>query len=523
MTMISNSIKSGLLMPFLAFGCADDSGLGADAVNVGSLVEARHVVESSEVRAPELGDALVDEQLVSLDLTVLEHADSDELIGRSVVLSPFDARPLELVITRVERLLPGVQTFGGRVEGDPDSHFVFSVEGETLVGTVHAEGYVWQVEPQADSPLHVIRQLDAELLPRPDDARGDDLDLHGPASPAAELDATSLPPETVASNGEVRVLFLHASNVPNAAAKSTNIVSAFNDSLAISGVSGNNSITMTGVVAVANDFSGQTRASIVLQMGNRSGPFANIDALMDAHFADVAFLLIDEQANVAGETSFGRVGGVAFGSDPARPFGLSTDDYALGDLTALHELGHVFGGRHEDFASGSCRPVVNVGLQWMTVMGGYISCPFTGLPATGCVRLNRWSNPAQTYNGVALGVANQSDMESCLEASMPDASNWGLDLPPIPAAPTPLVRQSEQCYGLYEISWASVAAASEYRLYASTSSTFNSPFLVYGGALTSKLINVSSGTWYLRAQACNISGCSGYTPQVSATRIGGCL
>jgi len=36
-------------------------------------------------------------------------------------------------------------------------------------------------------------------------------------------------------------------------------------------------------------------------------------------------------------------------------------------------------------------------------------------------------------------------------------------------------------------------------------------------------VNVSSGTWYLRAQACNASGCSPYSNQVTANRISSCL
>jgi hypothetical protein len=45
--------------------------------------------------------------------------------------------------------------------------------------------------------------------------------------------------------------------------------------------------------------------------------------------------------------------------------------------------------------------------------------------------------------------------------------------------------------------------------------------MIYSGTDTD--IQVSSGTWYLRARACNANGCGAWTNQVSATRVDYCM
>ncbi len=91
------------------------------------------------------------------------------------------------------------------------------------------------------------------------------------------------------------------------------------------------------------------------------------------------------------------------------------------------------------------------------------------------------------------------------------------------ADPRPLSKFSAQCFGLYDLEWASIPTATSYKLYRSSSASFTSPVQIYSGSGTSWYVNVSSGTWYLRAKACNAYGCSGYSNQVSASRLGYCF
>jgi len=96
---------------------------------------------------------------------------------------------------------------------------------------------------------------------------------------------------------------------------------------------------------------------------------------------------------------------------------------------------------------------------------------------------------------------------------------------PIPNAPNPILGINEQYFGLNTVDWTAQSGATSYKLFQSTSSNFTAPTLSYSGSgtITGANVSSSSGTLYLRAQACNSSGCSAYSNQVEAYYFNGCL
>ena len=381
----------------------------------------------------------------------------------------------DLVVQTVQQLLPGVTTFSGHVADDENSDFTFSINSGKLVGSIRQGTHAWLVEPHASSNRHVVRTIDRTMLPKDEPAPAlalsrqristapsgtDRMDQLGPTGPTS----------ATLSTGNVRVLFLYASNIsqPSAWAQAANIVAAFNASLDLSAVAANNFLTIADVEMVASDFNDQSRETIRDAMIARAAPFNGIDTTMTSTAADVAFLLVTEDAGANDVPGFGRVGGAAFIFDQSNPFALSTESYALGDLTALHELGHVFGGQHEN-ESGIARPVVAIDCTWMTVMGGYIACPFNGLPPNATtLRLGRWSNPAQTYNGFPLGIAGERDMHLHLESSMPTVSNWW-EQAATPAVLTSPAPGSTLPGATVTFSWMTGSGVSQYYLYVGSS------------------------------------------------------
>lgn len=393
----------------------------------------------AEVARAGFNDALRSARLADVDVAALAGRVTPGAVV-SLALPGLDRA--DLVVGSVQQLVPGVTTFTGHLAGDEGSDFAFSIEDGALVGSVRQGPQAWLVAPHA-SGQHVVREIDRTALPRDPEHATHAMQRRAQTTTGG---ATAEPALTTATNanGNVRVLFLHATDVANASSHAANIVASFNQSLSASLVSSNNTITLVGVQQVNSDFDNQSRQMIMNDMVANSGPFVGLDAALDANYADVAFLLVQEDADAAGEwPQWGRVGGAAMPFVRDDPFAMSTLNYALGDLTALHELGHVFGGRHEEVPpeiAGIARPVVAPDCSWMTIMGGYIWCQFNGLPAT-TVRLGRWSNPEQTWNGIPLGVAGQRDMESHLETAMPAASNWRPEPPSVQPAvmssPTP--------------------------------------------------------------------------------------
>lgn len=466
-----------------------------------------------------LNDALKVARLAAIDVDALN---ARLFVGSELELALPDDDEAVLVVDAVHELLPGVTTFEGHLADDETADFTFSIEGGKLVGSIRRSHNAWLVDPHAGSGLYMMRMIDRTMLPKDEPHMEYQEEEAIPKEPD-DPGYPSLPTSMIVGSGKVRVLFLYANNVPNANVQAANIVTAFNSSLATSLVAPNNYIELAGVQQVASSFNGLSRQTIRNAMSSRSAPFTTIDADMTNTYADIAFLLVQEDATAVDYPVYGRIGGIAYISNPANPFALSTDDYALGDLTALHEIGHILGGRHEnDGAGGIAHGFVSPDDTWMTIMGGYIACPFTGLPAT-CVRLARWSNPDQLCMGIPCGTPGYADMESHLESSMPTVSGWRAEPPAPPAAPNPLVKQSGNCFGDFWMSWAAQPSATQYQLYRSTSNTFSSPVLLYSGADTDSIEIDVFGTWYLRARACNAGGCSGWTNQVSATRSNQCL
>jgi hypothetical protein len=204
---------------------------------------------------------------------------------------------------------------------------------------------------------------------------------------------------------------------------------------------------------------------------------------------------------VAGFPSGGLpFGTINIGDDIATSFGLAVTTHVI-----THELGHCIGFRHTDFFD---RSISCGGMPENEGDAGLGAVHIAGTPTDA---VHNGSIMNSCYNAGSTGVWTASDVTALL------ALYQG------PAAPNPLTKQSNQCHGSNDVFWGASAGATSYQLYGSTSSAFTSPFSLYSGPNTTKLINVSSGTWYLRARACAGAGCGPWTNQVSATRISGCL
>jgi hypothetical protein len=425
-------------------------------------------------------DALRGARLAQIDVGEM----TDSLaVGRRLTFTLPGAGQTELVVQSVRQLMPGVTTFSGHLADDETSDFTLSIEAGKLVGSIHQGTQAWLVEPQATSKQHVIRTVERAVLPKDE-----------PHMPQAVQRISVGANDTVQqeltwaanANGNVRVLFLVASDVANGNSHAANIVASFNNSLSLSAVSSNNFLTLAGVQQVNSNFDNESRETILNRMVGRVAPFDTIDASMAANAADVAFLVVSEDTGAVDVGAFGRVGGVARRFEQANPFALSTVSYALGDLTALHEIGHVFGGQHEN-GTGIARPVVAIDDTWMTIMGGYIECPFVGLPAT-CVRLNRWSNPDQTFNGIPLGVAGQRDMETHLESAMPTVSNWRAE-PSTTATMTSPAPGSTLPGSSVTFSWTTGSGVSQYYLFIGNSLGGSDLYAASQGLATSGTVN----------------------------------
>lgn len=273
--------------------------------------------------------------------------------------------------------------------------------------------------------------------------------------------------------------------------RTTNRVSpALVDTICIDGSDLTGTVSTALNAAIAN----YTNMKLAFNMVRTTGAAAGCDALITANLVD----------GTSAEAGF-PAGGLPYdtidiGDDIAPLYGLDAATHVI-----THELGHCIGFRHSDYfdRSISCGGVPDdegvLGIGAVHIAGTPADAEYDGSIMNSC------------YNLGSTGEWTDTDITAL------NALYLG------PPAPNTLVALPNQCYGFYDIDWGTSVGATSYQLYGSTSSSFTSPFLLHSGAGTDEAINVSTGTWYLRARACDATNCGPWTRQVSATRLNVCL
>lgn len=513
-----------------------------------------------EIYAEGLEQAIETIQAASVDLAALEYISAGDgsavrtklvrgVPGQALAVRlPGHDRLLTLHISRIEQK-GDVRSLSGKVAGHPSSLFTITMQGASVLAKIHLGPKLYVLEDPPGLSTHILKVVDKRRIPAA--AYRDDTPSASSFSSAAkgltEIVKATVSTKSLPENGNVRVLFLYTpavQNRNNVTTLTNNIIAETNASLLDSSVAGHFYVTKAGANVLSNNFDTLCNRGILDRMGFETFEFSNLSNDMDAVYADIAFAIVKTD-NTLGDChddeDFGRVGGAARPFDPADPVALSTDTYAVGDLTAPHEIGHVFGGEHEDpdcidhqtgVPSSACGWVPDSGPYFQTMMGGYVdtNCSFDGLPAS-CERIAYWSDPNLFVNGEYIGDSGARMVDALQGTSGQSATmgrvarQWDNSDPypySRPSAPSSLTVHDEQCYGLHTVSWSSSTNADHYQLLRSLSSSFSSPEVIFRGASTGTGITVDSGTWYLRARACNGDGCSDVGEQKSASYYPGC-
>ncbi|QOC21321.1 hypothetical protein IC757_09660 [Wenzhouxiangella sp. AB-CW3] len=513
-------------------------------------VESENSDRANELRRF-LGDETVQSWTVNLDLDALTAIEGPNgtriatdrgapLSGQRLALPvPKRSTPLQLKIDTVHEGKDGMITYAGKIDGDDGSLVAITVDQEALLGRIHhSEGFTYLLESRLDSPQYTLSIIDQTLIPRPEKKH------HNHLSPQnVEQEQKQAPTrrdqsaQPMSSGGEVRVLVMYTPAVAqqeNIALMANNIIATFNQSLSYSGVNSSNFVTLAGLRNINDNLSTsghRCRDEILFDKSNEEEAFSNISDWMSEDWADMGLTIMTTETGYT-ECSpwYSRAyGGAAFfipeSAYPEHPFPYAntTHTFAMADLTAIHEIGHVLNGRHED-CGGSPQPTFACGYapshcDWQTIMGGYVNCDFEENDPPDqqpTVRIARWSNPDVNYIGEKTGETSRN-MAAALDTNMPYAAGWKGPQPTPPQPPNPVSIQPEFCWGMNTLQWTAQPDATEYRVFQT-----NSSVPVYSGPGTQTLVNYSSPTT-LVVRACNAGGCSADSQQVTTTYYAGCL
>jgi peptidyl-Asp metalloendopeptidase len=131
---------------------------------------------------------------------------------------------------------------------------------------------------------------------------------------------------------------------------------------------------------------------------------ASVHAFRDEHRADLVTMLVKNKA----------ICGLAFpNSTKATAFSVTNYGCATDQLSFAHEMGHNLGAYHDRYADTSTRvPPYSHGYvqlsqtpRWRTILA------YSGIcPGDNCPKINYWSNPQLTWNGLHMGTAEFEDV-----------------------------------------------------------------------------------------------------------------
>jgi hypothetical protein len=201
---------------------------------------------------------------------------------------------ITLITNRLQSYVEGVETYSGRVEGNESGFFTLSIEDDKVYGQVNIEYIAYDLRFDEVYSSHVLTEIDQARVPRHSPEPLSD----GAAYTATPQGSSSLTLFSGSINGTVRVLILHASDVPNPTTLASNIISTMNDTYFNDGFDPDFHVTLADLRNLNNDLDGVCKEDILSRMENGTSPFANIATWIDDENADVVLTIATTDPSV---------------------------------------------------------------------------------------------------------------------------------------------------------------------------------------------------------------------------------
>jgi hypothetical protein len=316
-------------------------------------------------------------------------------------------------------------TWSGSLAGVPGQGILVVRNGQ-ITGSVQADGALYRIEPLGGT-LHALIRVDENRFPPEHPPSFQERERRGDLAPAARLASA-----TEKRDGPVGIDVLVAytasarAAVADIAATIQLAVAEANQSYVNSGI--NIKLNLVDSFELAYTESGKSYDTILADFVAN----ATVNSRRNSSGADLSAMIIN-QSDYCGLAD-------AIRATAATAFAIVHYDCATGYYSFAHEFGHLQGARHDPANDPSTSPFpYGHGLQhltplpaWRTIMA--YNC------ASGCPRLQYWSNPNVTYNAIATGTAATNDNARVLNGTANEVAAFrGPAMPTPTPTPTPAV------------------------------------------------------------------------------------
>lgn len=275
---------------------------------------------------------------------------------------------------------------------DPLNSLMLINDGRQLTGNLRVHGQLYQIRPLSDDRTAFILANEARA------PKDHPEEFH-------HLAVTDMPPLEATAQRAITTIRVMVHATTRSISKSGNMSSLIDLAVAEtnrgylnSGVEIN--LQLAGKYSVAYTESGSFSTDLSRYRGTADGHMDAIHNTRNSIAADVAVLIVDNPSSCGLASAIGASATTAFA---AVHWDCATGYYSFG-----HEIGHLQAARHDPANDPTNTPYA-YGHGYQYAPGGWRTIMAYACPSSNCTRLNFWSNPAKTYNGVPMGNTTRSN------------------------------------------------------------------------------------------------------------------
>lgn len=506
--------------------------------------------------------------IVSLDVNLLilekgsyqnQIRDDVRLVGQQFNVSlPGYNKAFDFRVDKLNTNKFGVDTYVGHINDNYKHFFVFTVKDDVLTGSINIDQNLFIINSHHNKRdlSYSLTWYDQRYFDKShnlnDTLQTDQGEKHSFKQNVVDLSYT----KAFNDYHFVGTLFYFGSDVSDPYQLASNIINRMNLALYNSGIPENYFFTTNEIVILNSDFGTKCREQILPDMNAGDNEFSNIFNKRIATKSDISISVAKGDVPVQcylPNPYQGRIGGQAeLGLKSNMPNTTLTDNWALADDTAVHEIGHVLNGLHEkqDDTVSDPKPTHNnqaivtrftdLNAEFegeQSIMGGYrenwCSTQYSSNPINQtCPRVLSFSNqrpindyvdfPRKFSDGTFIGALDRNNATYFTQIAIPTVSDYRTD-PLSPSAAPSLSITSQQCYGFNDLNWTNVSNATFYITQKSSSSAFPSHKMIYRGVDNQLIINATPITRYYRVLACNSGGCGPSSNVVASSYVNYCM